>query len=84
MYEACSLYIEYSEPALLAETLKRRHVLLATRESQVTVALLPKWFLVLEELSAKKFTAENIVEHIITSLHVKLDMALRIEVYCIC
>ena len=84
VFEACSLYIEFSEPALLAETLKRRSVLLATRESQVTAALFPKWLLILEEISSKKFTAEHIVEHIITSLHVKLDLAFRVEVYCIC
>lgn len=84
VFEACSLYIEYAEPALLAETLKRRQVLLATRESQVTSALLPRWLLILEEISSKKFTVEVVVEHIITSLHVKLDLELRIEVYCIC
>jgi hypothetical protein len=84
VFEACSLYVEFSEPALLAETLKRRSVLLATQESQVTATLLPKWLLILEEISFKKHTAELIIEHIITSLHVKLDLASRVEVYCIC
>jgi hypothetical protein len=84
VFEACSLYIEYSEPALLAETLKRRNVLLATRESHVTAALLPKWLLILEGLSSKKFTTEIILEHIVTSLHVKIDLALRTEIYCMC
>ncbi len=84
VFEACSLYAEFSEPALLAETLQRRSVLLATRESLVTSTLLPKWLLILEEISFKKYTAELIIEHIITSLHAKLDLTLRVEVYCIC
>jgi hypothetical protein len=84
VFEACTLYVEFLEPAFLAETLKRRNVLMATCESHVTSALLPKWLLILEELSSKKITAEIIVEHTITSLHAKLDLAFRVDVYCVC
>ena len=84
VFEACSLYAEYKEPSLLAETLKRRNVLTAIRESQVTIALLPKWLIILEEISSKKFTAEIIVEHIIASLHTALDLSLRVGIYCQC
>jgi type II secretory pathway predicted ATPase ExeA len=84
IYEACSLYEEYVEPTMLAETLKRRNALLAIRESYITVALLSKWLVILEEMSSKKHTAEVIVEHVISSLHVKIDLSVRVEVYSIC
>ncbi len=84
VFEACSLYAEYKEPALLAETLRRRNVLLAIRESQVTIALLPKWLIIVEEISSKKFTTENIIEHIIASLHSSIDLSIRVGVYCQC